>query len=497
MSQKSIIIIGAGLAGLSAGCYARMNGYETRIFELHNIPGGVCTDWQRSGYTFDGCIHFLIGCKPHNSTYLLYQELGVLKSCEFRIRRGFNSIIDEETGKRLVLTNDLDKLASDMKALAPDDGKIIDEFIEGCKAMRSFDMGLPQPRELMGLLDNIKLYWNMRGHLKCFGRYNIPVADFARRIQDPFLRDCISYLFLPEMPLFLLFIFLGQLSAGQLGYIEGGSRKFAEAVAGRYRELGGEIMYGAEVKEILVEGNKAVGVRLADGSAHRADTVISAADGYSTIFEMIGGRYVDQPIRERYEQWPLFSPIVTVSFGIDGKFPDQPHTQTLLFKEPQYITGLDTRGLMIRVFDYDPSLAPEGKTVVQVVYETDYDYWMDLRQDRPRYETEKAEAAKIVLAKLERLMPGITSRVEVTDVATPYTLWRYTRNYRGAFEGWLMTPEMIKTRVPKTLPGLSGFYMAGQWVEPGGGISAAMYSGRNVIQIISNREGKRFVADVP
>jgi phytoene dehydrogenase-like protein len=45
MSDKSIIIIGAGLAGLSTGCYAQMNGYKTQIFEMQNKPGGVCVSW--------------------------------------------------------------------------------------------------------------------------------------------------------------------------------------------------------------------------------------------------------------------------------------------------------------------------------------------------------------------------------------------------------------------------------------------------------------------
>ena len=53
----SIIIIGAGIAGLAAGCYAQMNGYKTKIFELHELPGGLCTAWERKGYVFDGCIH--------------------------------------------------------------------------------------------------------------------------------------------------------------------------------------------------------------------------------------------------------------------------------------------------------------------------------------------------------------------------------------------------------------------------------------------------------
>ncbi len=496
MAPKSMIIIGAGLAGLATGCYARMNGYEARIFELHNIPGGVCTDWQRKGYTFDGCIHFLMGCLPSDSTYRLYQETGALKATQFKTRKGFNSLVSDKTGQSLAVTDDLDQLARDMKELAPEDEAVIDEFINGCKSMQDFDLGLPKPRELMGVLDNIKLLWDMRGHLKDFGRYSVPVCEFAKKIKDPFLRDCINYMFLPEMPLVVLFMFLGQLSAGKLGYIEGGSRKFAEAIAASFESQGGEITYRAEVEEILVENDRAVGVRLVDGSEYKADVVVSAADGHSTIFQMLKGRYIDREIQARYDKWPLFAPIVTVSFGVAGKFPDQLHTQTLLFEEPVNISGKEITGLMVRIFDYDSSLAPAGNTVVQVIYETDYDYWINIRQDRSRYDGEKAAAARFVLAKLEALLPGIESRVEVTDVATPYTFWRYTRNYRGAYEGWLMTPEMLKGGLPKTLPGLANFYMAGQWVEPGGGIPSALYSGRNVLQIICDKDGKQFVSNI-
>lgn len=80
----------------------------------------------------------------------------------------------------------------------------------------------------------------------------------------------------------------------------------------------------------------------------------------------------------------------------------------------------------------------------------------------------------------------------MTDVATPYTTWRYTRNHRGAFEGWLPTPAAIAARVERTLPGLENFYMAGQWVTPGGGVPPCLYSGRQVVQILCHREGRKF-----
>ena len=67
MSDKSIIIIGAGLAGLSTGCYAQMNGYKTQIFEMQNKPGGVCVSWQRKGYSFDYAVHNVFGISTNNS----------------------------------------------------------------------------------------------------------------------------------------------------------------------------------------------------------------------------------------------------------------------------------------------------------------------------------------------------------------------------------------------------------------------------------------------
>ena len=79
MAEKSILIIGAGIAGLSAGCYAQMNGYRSQIFEMHSIPCGLCTAWTRKGYTFDGCIHHLAGASPRSSLYRLWEELGAVQ----------------------------------------------------------------------------------------------------------------------------------------------------------------------------------------------------------------------------------------------------------------------------------------------------------------------------------------------------------------------------------------------------------------------------------
>ena len=75
---KSVITIGAGIAGLAAGCYAQMNGYRSQIFEMHDLPGGLCTAWERRGYIFDGCIHYLLGSGPGQPYHRMWEELGAL-----------------------------------------------------------------------------------------------------------------------------------------------------------------------------------------------------------------------------------------------------------------------------------------------------------------------------------------------------------------------------------------------------------------------------------
>jgi phytoene dehydrogenase-like protein len=165
----------------------------------------------------------------------------------------------------------------------------------------------------------------------------------------------------------------------------------------------------------------------------------------------------------------------------------------ILLKDPIPVGSQRINGFSLRIFNYGTKFALPGKTVVQAMVETEWDYWNELQKDRHRYEAEKKRVADEVLKRLEVHYPGISSLVEVTDVATPYTTWRYTMNYKGAYMGWLPTPQTIMTVVERTLPGLANFYMAGQWVMPGGGVPPSLYSGRQVIQLICHQDRKPFV----
>ncbi len=496
-SDDRVLIIGAGLAGLATGCFAQMNGYRSHIFEHHSQPGGVAAAWRRGEYLIDGGIHFVMGHRPGTALYDLYHQLGIVPANRFIDLTTYGRFIDETTGRSVWIGQDLERLEGDLKALSPADGPIVDELLAAARAMRGLDMsqiGLGKPAELASPWDQAKELWAMRRLLRyALGKHGQPVAAFAQRVQDPTLRTLLRHLFLPEAPVYFISMILALLADGQLGLIEGGSQEFVRAIEKRYLDLGGRVTYHATVEKILVEDNRAVGVRLADGTEQRASAVVSAADGYSTIFKMLGGRYADKRIRERYSTWPRFRPLLIASYGVAAEFADEPPFTSIHLERPLAIGAEPVDHILVRIFNYSPRFAPPGKTVVQAEIETSWDYWSDLYPDKARYSAAKKRAATELLERLEAHYPGISSAVEVTDVSTPYTLWRYTLNDKGAWEGWLMTPEAVRTTIERTLPGLDDFYMAGQWVMPGGGVVPCLYSGQHAVQLLCRRDKKPFI----
>lgn len=285
---------------------------------------------------------------------------------------------------------------------------------------------------------------------------------------------------------------------GDAGYPTGGSLEFARAIERRYLGLGGQIHYQSPVAKILVENDRAVGVRLADGTEHRADAVISAADGHATIFDMLEGKYVSDKVRGYYEELPIFAPIVQVSLGVGRDLSGEPHSTVYQLDRPVTIAGEARERISIRHYCYDPTMAPAGKSVIETMFPSSYDYWSKLYGDPEHYEAEKQDIAVKVIDHLERHYPGISHQVEAVDVATPMTYERYTGNWQGSMEGWLPTTKTMKMRggMDKTLPGLESFYMVGQWVEPGGGLPPAATSARKVIGSICRQDGKAFTTQV-
>jgi len=240
------------------------------------------------------------------------------------------------------------------------------------------------------------------------------------------------------------------------------------------------------VSKILVENDQAVGVALTDGSEHRADLVISAADGYSTIFEALDGRYVTKSLRTKYDTWKPIRPIVQATYGVSRSYTNE-SLMALALQNPIRLGTSSVKNLWVRTFNYSDHFAPVGKTVVQAMFDTDWDWWNDQSNDEALYSEAKRQVADEVMIRLAPYFDNIAEAIEESDVATPHTLQRYTLNRQGSYMGWLPTPKAILSRAERTLPGLSNFAMAGHWVTPGGGVPPVLASGKHAVQMLTQR----------
>jgi phytoene dehydrogenase-like protein len=483
MTEKSIIIIGAGVAGLCTGIYGQMNGYQTRIIEKQRIPGGLVTAWRRKGYLIDLCIHWLAGSGPGIHLHRYWNEIGLLEGRQF-IQEDCYAVFRGKDGRTFHIYSNPERLEKHMLELSPQDAPAIHEFIEGLRMGIRFNP--PQmERYEAGALGWMKYVLSLMPILGKMQKWQkITLGEVAARFSDPLLRLGISEMLTPDFSALYAFTNLGFMEKKQAGYPLGGSLPLAIFLARRYKQLGGQIQYRTPVRKILVENDRAVGVELEDGSEQRADVVISAADGYTTIFNLLEGRYVDDDIRRRYQNWRPFPALIYASVGVNRIFPDLPHpVEGMSFElpHPVHMAGKTHTTLNFRIHNLEPRFAPAGKTVLTSAIQTDYEFWKSLPEDPGAYASEKENIGRAYIGALEQIWPGISSQVEMCNIATPLTFERRTGNFRASITGWSLTPEQAGADIPKTLPGLENFWMVGHWVYPGGGLPAGVSTGREVI----------------
>jgi len=385
--------------------------------------------------------------------------------------------------------------------ISAEDESLIKELTGAIRKASTLSMPVEKPQENYNILDKVKLLKMITqvGFFKKWG--TVSIGDFAARFKNPFLKEMLSESFGAETPMMMLLFVLGFQHSKSAGYIIGGALALVGSIEKRYLSLGGKINHNARVLKILVENGRAVGIRLADGSEHRADWIISAADGRTTIFDMLGGAYLDEKVKRKYDHPNLFQPLVYVGLGVARELEDLPASIGGLsypLSKPIMIAGEEKKTINVRSYNFDPTMAPQGKNTLVVQFTTDYDYWHKLKQEPDQYRAEKEAIVQAVIAGLEERFPGIAGKVEMTDLATPITWERYTGNWRGSYEGWMFDSDFSPlSSMRKTLPGLDNFYMAGQWVNPGGGIPTAVMSGNHTIQMICREDKKSFTSSKP
>lgn len=374
--KSKIIIIGGGIAGLSAGVFGQKYGFETEIFEMHTVPGGQCTAWKRKGYMFDYCIAWLMGSSS-GSMNTLWKQLGALsEDIPIIDPEVFIRNVNKE-GQEFLIYKDMQKWETYLKSIAPEDEEAISRMFS---IINKFSLSadteeLMKPKPLRRTFPLLKILLKMWPAMIPMMKYgNKSGGQFIKEMgfKNKFLQDFLGKIYSDEKFSAVAFLMMFSLfKDNNARYPAGGSLNFVLRVANKYQELGGKLSAGKRVKKILLEDGKAIGVELDDGTIHKSDYVIAACDLHTVIYDMLDGKYIPEDIKNAFENWPLFKPLVQVSFGIKKEIKEKQMMNNYLV--PVKIGATEIDSYSISNYSYDPAMAPEGKTTIVLKFQSPYE----------------------------------------------------------------------------------------------------------------------------
>ncbi len=483
--MKRILIIGGGVAGLSAGIFARLNGFEACIFERGEVAGGNLTGWQRGEYHIDNCIHWLTGTNPNSTTYRLWEELGVLGEVE--VIQSESLYTCEVAGERLALWRDLDRLEREMLALSPEDARHTRAFCADVRtAQRMLGIGGT------GRDQKSTAAQNLRAMPRLLRYSRLDVGSYAARFRHPLLRSFLTSLLTPRFGVLALFCVFAHYTADNGGIPRGSSRGMAERMVERFLALGGELYLKKEAVRILREGREARAVLFADGTREEGDYVVLTSDPAVSFGRLLDvkmpvqlERLYHSPRHFRFSGYHCAFACATRELPFRGDFitPLSPNDQAVL----------GTRDLILREFSHEPSFAPAGHSILQTMAFCDEEQARDfiaLRRTGEAYARRKKEIA----AHVERLIcaqfPQLAGKLTLLDVWTPATYHRYVGSEIGSYMGFAFEGGVLPLAVSNRVRGLRNVVLATQWLQAPGGLPIAAKSGKQAIAFVLRREGQ-------
>ena len=494
--MRKIVIIGGGIAGLTAGIFAQKNGFESMILEKHHTSGGECTGWDRQGYHIDGCIHWLVGTKAGTPIHDLWTTVGALDGVKIYEPESFLTF--EHNGVNVHLFRDLERLRTSWIEISPQDEEVINEFCHAIKKLQSFEIPTGKPMDMMSIVEKVKMMSSMKDAGMIMQKYGkISLREYAKSFKHPALRGALAT-FVPEgYSASSIFFALASFTKGQASIPYGGSKALALRMMERYASLGGIIEASCEATQLAIVNNKVRSVTCNNGKTVEAEYFIAACDPHVLYERLLHGKYPDRDFEKRYNNptdYPLASE-VRIALGYEGKMGDLP--RTLRFPVTPFEinqTAIDL--LTMTHYQHEPNFAPDGHTLITCSinqFHSDYEAWNALAKDSTAYRQEKERIGAAVLHSIETRFPHMKGKLNVLDVATPKTYERYCNAYRGAFMAFLPTVSGKMMAHTGRIKGLSNIQLSGQWLQPPGGLPVALITGKDTIMRLCKQEQKPFL----
>ena len=533
-STKKIIIIGGGVAGLSAGIFGQKNGFETVIYEKNPWTGGSCSAWRRNGFTIDNCLHWLTGTKE-GATKKLWTELGVLDEKIPLIKRDifFASRADGQTA---ILWRNLDRTRRELLELSPDDRAEINGFLDCVLLIKGLLHSNMSARDMLRAIKNQDFSEKPLEFAFKFIQYiNLNSEQLAKK----FKCRAIGSIFLDFMDknyesywLMLAYSFFID-ENGDLP--KDGSMGLAKNLKEKYLSLGGKIVLNCPAKQIIVDRKSRIekiiemdasgsekiaalknlgqdlgdgmtrkkiichhstGVLFENGRTESADYIVAACDINFTYKKLLENHYTPRPLKKVLKKHGKGKPVVyssfQVAFAVDGLFDCVEDTLGIDCATIRIGTRMCSRFTIKNYRLYGDYIAPEGKTVIQVSipqYARDFRYWR--KMDRDEYQKYKISTANVIKGEIEKLFPEYRFRLSILDVWTPLSYNKICNDYYGAYMRYITTPFNMNAFMPLDVKRLDNVFLASHFLRYPGGLPTAAQTGKDVIDEIKKTEMPR------
>jgi len=455
------IIIGAGIGGLTCGCYLAKAGLKTLIVEKNMKPGGYCTSFRRGVFHFNACAHSLGGLRKNGVLSQVLKDLNIninINRCD-----PLDIIITPEY--RINIWNNLEKTIGEFQFNFPREAagiKNFFNFIDNCQGSSFHSLTRITFKDI---LDNYFKDEALRSIISypLFGNSGLPPSKISAFNAVTIFKDFI---------------------VGGGYYFEKGIQELPNALVDKFKEFGGKIIFSSCVNKIEVDNNQANGVKLDNGNLITSKYIISNADARETFYEFIGKKFLSNSLINKLNSLNPTLSTFSLYLGIDKRLEllFKPYSNIWYFPHNNLERIYQTaQGGEIGHLDWFLFFVSEDKRSIVMSTNISYkssDYW----------KINKIKLTGIFIKKLEVLIPELANHVTVIDASTPDTLQRWTSNYKGASFGWEGTPSQFAiTGLSQTTP-INNLYLTGHWTTQAQGISGVAYLGNATAKLILAKE---------
>ena len=496
-TDYDVIVIGAGGGGLAATARLAINKKKVLLIEQNSKVGGYMGSFKRGDYTFEIGLHSMDGLDPKcGMNVQVFKDLDIYQRVKpIKMDPMYKVIYPSLT---LVVPADPDAYIKLLIEKFPNEKKGIEDFYATMgRIFGAMNAGLLLNRGqyaagMLEMMKNPRMMGTMMWYL------NSTMADFLNEFfKDKLLIAAMTALtgMLGDGPENISGIVFAAMwnsyHRGGYNYFEGGSQSVATALENSIKEHGGEIMLSTLVTKIIIENGKVAGVQTKDGKTITCKYVVSNANAPDTFLKLVGEDKLKKDFVDKLKKMEVGAATFNLYIGVKKDYRNlfAGTSHQIIVNEFDDYTKIfkpmkdgDIEKVQFGIANYsniDPNIAPKGKNVISVVTLMPYDWNKGWRESEgpEQYKKLKEEVAKKLIRRIEKQLPGLTSNMEVLEVATPRTNEHFTLNYKGSIYGWANSVnQSMLNRLSQKTP-IKNLYLAGAWTFPSGGQSAVLTSG--------------------